>query len=360
MSDNAQVAAGAATPTLHTFEFRGSGGEYFRIWIVNIALTIITLGIYSAWAKVRTVRYFRGNIFLAGHPFDYHASPVRILIGRAIALVIFLGYGISARIHPYAVAAWLIVFLFALPWLVVSSLRFNARNTSYRNVRFNFVGSLGGAAYAYILWPILAIFSLLTVAPLAQRVRDYFYINNHTFGGKHFFTEFSGWSIYRLYLLGIAMYLGLFAIMAVPVSIIVVLSKGTFSADPKAMGSILALPLFVLYPVLLYAIYAIPIAIHTMTINLALGNTTLDGRHELRSELGPFRLAWIFLSNAVLVLFTIGFFYPWAQVRMVRYQAAHLKVLAMSNLDEFTSEAVATQGAIGEEIASFFDIGIGL
>ena len=40
-------------------EFRGNGYEYFRIWIVNILLTIMTLGIYSAWAKVR-------NCYLAG------------------------------------------------------------------------------------------------------------------------------------------------------------------------------------------------------------------------------------------------------------------------------------------------------
>jgi uncharacterized membrane protein YjgN (DUF898 family) len=39
------------------FEFRGTGGEYFRIWIVNLLLTILTLGIYSAWAKVRQLRY---------------------------------------------------------------------------------------------------------------------------------------------------------------------------------------------------------------------------------------------------------------------------------------------------------------
>ncbi len=40
------------------FEFTGDGREYFRIWIVNVSLTVITLGIYSAWAKVRRMRYF--------------------------------------------------------------------------------------------------------------------------------------------------------------------------------------------------------------------------------------------------------------------------------------------------------------
>ena len=56
------------------FEFRGNGGEYFRIWIVNLLLTIVTLGIYSAWAKVRRLRYFYGNTYLDGHPFEFQAG----------------------------------------------------------------------------------------------------------------------------------------------------------------------------------------------------------------------------------------------------------------------------------------------
>jgi len=33
--------------------FTGTGGEYFRIWIVNLFLTVLTLGIYSAWTLLR-------------------------------------------------------------------------------------------------------------------------------------------------------------------------------------------------------------------------------------------------------------------------------------------------------------------
>src|SRR3954471_6399831 len=49
----------------HPFIFSGKGGEYFKIWIVNILLSIVTLGIYSAWAKVRNKQYFYGNTQLA-------------------------------------------------------------------------------------------------------------------------------------------------------------------------------------------------------------------------------------------------------------------------------------------------------
>lgn len=55
--------------------FTGSGGEYFHIWIVNLLLTILTLGVYSAWAKVRRLQYFCRNTRLAGASFDYHGNP---------------------------------------------------------------------------------------------------------------------------------------------------------------------------------------------------------------------------------------------------------------------------------------------
>jgi uncharacterized membrane protein YjgN (DUF898 family) len=45
-------------------EFNGKAGEYFRIWIVNVLLSIVTLGIYSAWSKVRNKQPFKDNSLL--------------------------------------------------------------------------------------------------------------------------------------------------------------------------------------------------------------------------------------------------------------------------------------------------------
>lgn len=44
MADNA-----SQNKSLHRVAFKGEGGEYFSIWLVNLLLTIITLGVYSAW-----------------------------------------------------------------------------------------------------------------------------------------------------------------------------------------------------------------------------------------------------------------------------------------------------------------------
>ncbi|NIR61944.1 MAG: DUF898 domain-containing protein, partial [Gammaproteobacteria bacterium] len=93
----------------HAFEFTGSGAEYFRIWIVNILLTIVTLGIYSAWAKVRTKRYFYGNTRLMGSGFEFHARPVTILKGRLVAvaaLAVVIGLGaINPALQTVAILA---------------------------------------------------------------------------------------------------------------------------------------------------------------------------------------------------------------------------------------------------------------
>ena len=118
--ENFQVGAplGAPATSRHEMRFEGSGGEYFKIWIVNLALTIITLGIFSAWAKVRNKRYFYGNTFIADHNFDYHGQPLRILLGRLIALALLLAYYVTLIMAPRMVLAWLLLFLVVAPWLI--------------------------------------------------------------------------------------------------------------------------------------------------------------------------------------------------------------------------------------------------
>ena len=73
MNDQARPETAARRPlqmSREHFTFTGTAREYFGIWIVNVLLTIITLGVYSAWAKVRRQRYFYGNTWLAGANFD--------------------------------------------------------------------------------------------------------------------------------------------------------------------------------------------------------------------------------------------------------------------------------------------------
>lgn len=180
--------------------FTGNAGEYFGIWIVNLLLSIITLGIYSAWAKVRRKKYFYNNTLIDGVGFDYHASPIAILKGRIIAVILFVLYQVLAGFSPVAAVVLLIAFLFALPWIVVRGLTFNARNSSHRGLRFDFDGSYLQAALTFVLYPILVVITLGLALPfVAQRVNQ-FAFNHHKFGISRFQMQALVKDFYMVYL----------------------------------------------------------------------------------------------------------------------------------------------------------------
>ena len=138
------------------FTFTGSGREYFRIWLVNLCLTIVTLGIYSAWAKVRRLQYFDRNTRLGDAVFDFHGDPKAILKGRLLAVGLLAAYQYAFGFSRVVGAVVVCFLLVALPWLMRSALRFRLRNTSYRALRFDFDGSAAGAYLAY--GPVMLLF----------------------------------------------------------------------------------------------------------------------------------------------------------------------------------------------------------
>ena len=124
----------------HLFTFTGSGSEYFRIWIVNLFLSIITLGVYSAWAKVRRLQYFDRNTQLAGASFDFDGDPKAILRGRLLAVVLLAAYQYAFGFSMAVGIGVVLTLLAMLPFMMRSALRFRLRNTRYRGLRFNFRG----------------------------------------------------------------------------------------------------------------------------------------------------------------------------------------------------------------------------
>ena len=139
----------------HAFSFTGTGAEYFGIWIVNNFLSLITLGIYSPWATVRNRRYFYGNTLLAGHVFDFHGSPVAILKGRLIALILLLAIYSGDLIHIVVSRVVFLVVVAAFPWILVKTLRFRLSNTSYRSLRFGY--EVGLATVYKRLFPLVVV-----------------------------------------------------------------------------------------------------------------------------------------------------------------------------------------------------------
>ncbi len=361
------------------FEFSGQGFEYFKIWIVNLVLTIVTLGIYSAWAKVRNKQYFYGNTQLDGAAFEYTGKPVQILKGRIIAAVLFLGTSLTANLNPILPLVFWIIILIALPWMVTRSLRFNAHNSVYRNVRLRFTGTAKGAAIVFVGWPLLALVPVFggmfltmsmgggmaavpyfagligggLVFAFAYYKQQAYMVSNHAYGTAAFEFNAEAKDYIKMFvILGLG-FAGIMLLGAMMSGGLAALIGGGDS--PAAMG-----PAFILFPLIMALAYLFAFAYFAVrSANIRFNNTNIQEHHfganyQLRSY------AALLFTNTLMTVITIGLFRPWAKVRTARYKAQHTQVVASGSLDRFAAAESQEVSALGEEVGDMFDIEFGL
>lgn len=381
-NDDATLVVGRDVP----FKFHGTAGGYFGVWIVNLLLSMATFGLFSPWAKVRTNRYFYGNTFLDGQAFEYHAKGHQILIGRIIAVAFLGAYLFTASVYPLvADPIFLPILLIVAPYFVMRAMRFRTRMTSYRNVRLNFKGTARGALLPFTILPALAfgpyyvpvwltqlgypnpfadLFKLIdndllevlvAVAPmviffpLIVFTANRYVLNNLRFGDRDFEARLAWPYYYVIYGIVVLIFaaLGYIAFQA--------LFEGGSPSPDFDIGMFL-----IIYFTFLFLLVGMPAFAQAMVTNHALGNTELDRRHGFRSTLSPWVFAWIAVSNLLAVVLSMGFAYPWTQVRIWRYRCQETVFDAGSDLSEFISDVEDTSTAIGDEMAEVFDFDIGI
>jgi uncharacterized membrane protein YjgN (DUF898 family) len=357
------------------FSFEGKGKEYFRIWMVNIALTILTFGIYSAWAKVRTNRYFYANTYLNGSNFEYNADPIRILIGRIIVVGFYLTFILfSQHLFMFEVAAGIaIVALLAMPWLVRQAVSFKLRNTSYRHVPFRYVGKTRDFYAFFLLHGMLNIFTLFLAFPFSYVRFKELILRNSRYGQGKFFFKGKVQSVYEIYfsiigwitlamvvvLFVIGLVTGLFmessgAISDMVVANMVDIEGGAEEAAPMVTG-LLSLLMFLLYLPLIFGQKGLSDAYFS---NYVRNHTTLENA-PLKGDISPFRLAWISISNLFMLIFSLGLLYPWTKIRYLNYKIEQ-SFFACEDYEQFESHGYEVGSTVGEEMVDFFDIDIGL
>ena len=351
------VSARPAQPRTLAFSFQGTGGEYFGIWIVNALLKIVTCGIYSAWAKVRKRSYFFGSTTLQGEPFAYLADPLTIFKGWLIGAAVFLLYMIGQRVSAVLSAVIAQAVFVAVPWLVVRSRMFNARNSSHRNIRFAFTPNYREAYIVYLGLPVLAIFTLGLLIPYVLYRQKKFLTENSSYGATPFAFDATAKEFYRPYLRAA---LGALVLIAGGVALFVTAAGGSLALSkiPKAGAASLALaPMFVLLPLLYFYLATY---LRTALSNVAWNATTI-GQSRFTSTLRTRDMAWLYLSNAVAIACTLGLLIPWATVRVARYRFQQLKVETREGLDGFMALARKEEiSATGEEIGDIFGVNVDL
>lgn len=361
--------------------FTGTGSEYFRIWVINTLLTLLTLGLYSPWAKRRKLRWFARHTFLDGEAFDFHGDPRRILVGRVLALGLVVGYTHAFQWSLWAGWGMLAVLYLFGPALFAGAQRFRLGNTSWRGVRFGFHA---GASVVYasclplvVAWTVTSVgvaagmapwlVGLATLAvvmgfPIAHGWLKRFQHQHAVYGTLPFRFDFSVRGFYGLYLALV----GLVAAVSIgsgvaSFAVLGMLGASGVGVDPRLISALVAVGSAVLMLVLAWPTYMARLQ------RLVWSNTRLAGGIEFRYELQAGTLAKVLATHGLLVPLTLGLYWPFVAVRLARLRIEALTVLADEPLGEMVvpargergAHASGKRGAVGDAAADAFGLDLG-
>ncbi|UTZ22321.1 YjgN family protein [Vibrio campbellii] len=376
----------------NTISFKGRGEEFFGIWIVNVLLSVVTLGIYSAWAKVRTKRYFYGNTYIDGDNFEYHAEPMQILKGRLVALAIILVWGIANSFIPQLALVLLPLFYVALPWLLWSNARFDSAMTSYRNVHFSFNSSLKdayitilgrgfGAALAVMVFivicvavasvsqaasVILGLCSVVVMAALSGwvvvGVQRYF-VNGYRYGDWQFSGELETSFFVKTYLKAVAFGLGTVVVISiVAVLMLMQLHDGNLTSLYKSEST----PVIMMYICSIGYTIGLTAYTATRTRNYVFSRMKLEKKGQQKNSF-TFKSTYtvdgymrLITSNFLLQVVTLSIARPWVMVRTSRYVADKTIVVGDMSQLKAADQDSKVKSAISDEVAQAFDLGVGI
>ena len=336
---------------MYPFKFHGQAGEYFGIWIVNLLLTIASLGLYAPWAKVRRLRYFYTNTEFVFRHFDFTGLPTKILMGRIIALSI-AAFFVLAGYMEWGIAAFggLISYL-AFPWLMTTTLKFNSRNSKFANSRFYFSGSSFQAYKQYFLGLLLVIFTLGLFAPVLIFFYKRFMID-HLYAGQLKFKLNNGWSDYLLAVyVPLIFYMSSMIVVAFLIGLIKAILQSSFN-DAYALGYYIGLIGF------LGVILVLPFI--KARIFICTWNHVSLGNSQFKTSCHTGRYAWILISNGLAKMLTVGLATPWAAIRIYKYQIESLSLHLEDDPDQMMNIAQQDHNAIAEELGDLFDFDISL
>lgn len=359
--------------------FDGRGAEYFRIWVVHTFLTLLTLGLYSPWAKVRKMQWFARHTVLLDDRFNYHGEPWRILIGRVLALALLALWTWSFDLSVTLGFAVLALFCIVGPILFAGAQRFKLANTSWRGLRFGFEvprrevyavcvpllliwtsGTILGALDAPLKWLMAGTLLPLLALPLAHARLKAVQHGHARFGQHRFRFESAAVAFYEVYALAL--------VLLIVAGVIGGLLAVFWAASQRPAGAASSAPS--VHAWLGVAAAALLIWMLTWPCFAARQQQVVWSRTQLgdlrfRGEMGAAALTKKVLGQSLLVLATAGLYWPFAAVAIARYRVQSLVVWSPEPFGSVRHEgtgAVAAGGsarAAGDGAADAFGLDLG-
>lgn len=343
---------------VYPMEFTGSTGEFFRIWIVNLFLSVVTLGIYYAWAKVRARQYLYSNTRLAGYSFEYLGNPVALLKGNLIVAGGMLAFYLSQTFAPYIAGAGGLIFALIYPFLIHSSLRFLAANSAYRNIRFRFHGTLRESYTSYFGLNLLLPFTLGLIFPYIQWRQKKFLFDNAAYGTTRVNYKGESGAFYRIYFQAGLIWLGMMVVVAI-IGGLIAAAAGTSLSNPDGLFLIL-IPIYLMFflSVSVAGSYAYAGVMHYSFENCQI----LSGQQKTRIDcnLKAREVMWLRFTNLLAIVCSLGLLIPWTKVRFLKYVVSKTVVTTYGTLEDFSAGAPDIASALGDAATDFFNVDVGL
>lgn len=368
-------------------QFSGTGAAFFKIYFVNILLTIITLGLYTPWARVRTKRYLYGNLHLGKYSFDYHADPNKMfkffVLFYAASLLFVVTVNLIPEIATFVLPVYMIGFVVAAPWIINRSLSFNAKMTSFANIRFHYSSNYWGAFGVLYILPILNSITFGLATPLIHKAFKKYFLSKHSWGLMKLGSDVPTGKLYRTFFTCITLPF----IILIAIYIIAAINAGGTNVlmeltNPVYSVSTFFAALFIPFGMIYYNSYMQIALLQHMHATLPeseeetsemrlLHYLSLKDRDYQDANLGrflyfrssqkPFKTSLKIIGNLILSGLSFGLYMPYAIVKILKYSTSCLTLCGNADLITQNQSAVSEKGGYAmDEMASASDLDIAI
>ncbi len=352
---------------IQSFTTYGEGGTLLGIHIVNVLLTLVTLGIYYFWAKVRVRRYLFSQTEFAGDRFSYHGTGAEVLRGTVKAALVFgvpyLGLSFGPQlagmdIYTRTLSGWAagLLLLIFIPVAIVSARRYRLSRTSWRGITLSFRGKTRDFINLWVKGYLLTGLTLGLYYPYFSAKKHAFLTTHSYFGSRSFSFQGEGKALVKSFLLP---YCLTPVVMSVPVAGFL----SMVSSLMKNPGDISAIPS-------IGATTVAGLAAAFLLLRLLWLSYGLKEQRYFWEQAGlgdaSFRFSatlWPYLKlkalNLLLLLATVGLAWPWTTIRNLRFVVNHLTLVGPQNFDDVVQDYDGAPPT-GEGLDGFLDTGFDL